>query len=106
MKLAGPFALDTERFAHLSRRATDLAPRLEAIDADTGVRARRSRAQEEEPYTAIFRDVDVDWMGAEDRPIRPVLVVFRELRLHIGDDPLPVADLQGLAFELGCHFAR
>lgn len=103
MKLPGALAADAQGFADLAGGAGDLAPRLDAIDADTGVRTGRSRAQEEEMGTAVRRNVDVDRVRAEDRPVGPVLVVLRELRLDPSDDPLPIADLQGHAFEIGGH---
>lgn len=106
MDLAGPFTVDAQGLTDRTRRSENLVLRFEAVDPNARVDARCSRSEEEEALATVRSDVRIRWVRAEKRPIGPVSIVHWVLRLDLGDDPLPVADLQGLALQLDRHVQR
>src|SRR5579863_666167 len=105
MDLAGSLTVDAKGLADLGGRGVNLAVDLDAVDPDASVLARLTCTQEEKAETAERSDIGVRWMRAEERPICPVFVVSRVLRLDLRDRCLLVSDLQCHANKCGSHLS-
>lgn len=96
--VAGARAVDAERMAHGGGPRVLLTSHLDAVDAHAGVEF--TGAQEQQDGGAVAGDVDVHWVGAEQRlRVQPLGVVLGRLRVCCCDDSRVAFNAQDFADE-------